>query len=90
VPAESNPIERVERTNTVVVRNPLQEQREGGIRRDPYIMDVDRGRNCYSYGGFGHLAWNCRNQEIVGQMRRIEYRDNLNKVNEKESLVVLN
>jgi len=57
------PIEGVERANTVVVRNLLHGQRggEGGIRRDNYMIDVDRGRNCYSCRGFGHLSWNCRN-----------------------------
>ena len=61
-------IEEIKRTNTVVVRNLLQEQgrRERGIRRNPYAMDVDRGRNCYSCRGFGYLAQNCRRQGIVG------------------------
>jgi len=51
-------MEGMERTNAVVVRNPIQGQVEGrmGMRRDPYAMEVDRGRNCYSCGGFGHLA----------------------------------
>jgi len=59
----SAPIEGVGRTNAVVVRNSLQEQegKGGGIRRDSYIMDVDRGRNCYSCEVFGHLVQNCRN-----------------------------
>ena len=45
-------IEGIERTNTVVVRNPLQEQGGRGeeIRRNSYVIDVDRERNCYSYG----------------------------------------
>ena len=29
-----------------------------------------------NYGGFGHLARNCRNQSIVGQERKIKYEDN--------------
>jgi len=63
----------VERTNAVMVRGPGQ-----GIgapsRRDPYVMEVDRGRNCYACGGFGHLAHHCRNQgERVAEGRRIEY-----------------
>jgi len=35
-------------------------------------MDVDKreNRNCYTYGGFGHLARNCRNR--MGMNRRIE------------------
>jgi len=52
------PIEGIERTNTMVVWNPLQgkEERRGGTRRDLYVIDVDRGRNCYNHRGFSHLA----------------------------------
>ena len=28
-------------------------------------MNVDRGRNCYSYGEFDYIARNYRNREIV-------------------------
>ena len=28
-------------------------------------MNVDRGRNCYSYRGFGYIARNYKNREIV-------------------------
>jgi len=30
-----------------------------------YTVDVDRERNCYSCGGFGHLVRNYKNQKIV-------------------------
>jgi len=55
-------MEGVERTNIVVVRNPLQGQEEKGgeMRKYSYIMNVDRERNYYSYREFGHLARNCR------------------------------
>jgi len=62
------------------------------MRRKPYVIDVDRKRNCYSCGGFGHLVWNCRNQKIISQEKRMEYRDNVNNVSnlkKKENLVVL-
>jgi len=52
---------------------------------------MNRERNCYSCREFGHLARNCKNQSIVDQERRIEYKDNMNNVNnlkEEESLVV--
>ena len=87
-------MKEVERTNMVVVKKPLQEQRGSGegIRRDPYVINVDRRKNCYSYRDFGYLVWNCKNWGIVGQERRIEYRNNLNNTNnleEKESLIAL-
>ena len=48
-------MEGVERTNAVVVKGQGQNT---GIppRRDPFAMEVDRGRNCYACGGFGHMA----------------------------------
>jgi len=42
------PIEEVERTNAIVVRSQEQGQEIGLPRRDPYTMDIDRGRNCYA------------------------------------------
>jgi len=56
-------IKEMKRTNAVVVKNSLQGQRgrEGEIRRNIYIMNIDRERNCYSCGEFGHLMKNCRN-----------------------------
>jgi len=61
--AEPALVEGIERTNVVLVRNPLQGQGEkgGGIKRDLYTIDMGRGRNCYSCGEFGHLVRNCRN-----------------------------
>jgi len=45
-------------------------------------MEMDRSnRNCYSCGGFGHLARNYRNRRIenrIGEGRRLEYRGNEN------------
>ena len=67
------PMEGIERTNTVVVR-------ESGVgggqnmgvppRQNPFAMEVDWGRNCYACGGFGHMACNCRNRGRI--MRRVE------------------
>jgi len=68
------PMEGVERTNAVVVRGTGQGM---GVppRRDPYAMEVDRGRNCYACRGFGHMARHCRNRRrgrpIEG--KRMEY-----------------
>ena len=45
-------------------------------RRDPFTMEIDRGRNCFACGGFGHIARHCRNWGMrgrVGENRRIEY-----------------
>ena len=67
-------------------------------RKDPYAMEVDRGRNCYACGGFGHIACHCRNQgrEMIAEGRRLEYegrREGLyeykNHLKEKENLETL-
>ena len=94
------PMEGVKRTNVVVVRG--QEQSAGiPPRRDSYAMEVDRGRNCYACGGFGHMAHNCRNWGQRGRVtenRRVEYgRGRIeeitnfgNNLKEEENLELLN
>jgi len=76
VPTGPALIERVERTNMVMV---CPNQRVRFAQCNPYTMDVDRGnRNCYSYRGFGHLARNCRNRGIGNRNeegKRLEYRN---------------
>ena len=69
------PIEGIERTNVVVVRGLGAGIGQGtGVppRQDSYAMEVDRERNCYAYGGFGHMARHCRNRRRLMQRRRIE------------------
>ena len=79
------PMEGIERTNAVVVRGAGQ---GAGVppRRDPFAMDIDRGRNCYACGGFGHMARHCRNRERRGRVaeeRRLEYgRGGIEGINE--------
>ena len=73
------PMEGVERTNMVVVKG--SGQGLGTPRWDPYAREMDRreNRNCYNYGGFGHLAKNCRNRRTgnrIGEERRLEYGGN--------------
>jgi len=91
-------MERIERTNTVVVRGAGQGQGMGVPPKwDPYAMEVDRGRNCYTCGGFGNMACHCRNKGRVMQEKRVEYsggrieevndhRDNLKGVENLELL----
>ena len=43
----------------------------GAPKRDPYAMEVDRGRNCYVCRGFGHMVHHYRNR---GRGRAIERR----------------
>jgi len=92
------PMEGVERTNAVVVRE--QGQSAGTPpRRDPYAMEVDRGRNCYACGGFGYMACHCRNRGRGRPMdgRRVEYGggqieeifDNANNLKEGGNLELL-
>ena len=67
------PMEGVERTNVVVMRGSgvgVGQSMGTPPRWDPYAMEVDRGRNCYACGGFGHMARNCKNRGRV--MRRVE------------------
>ena len=86
------PMKGVERTNVVIVRE--TEQMMGAPpRRDPYVMEVDRGRNCYACGGFGHMAHHCRNRRRVTEGRRLEFKGNyehLNSLKEEENLESLN
>ncbi len=53
-------------------------------------MDVDKkmNGNCYACGCFGHIAKNCRNQE-VGINRQIEVDQN-NNLKEERDLIVFN
>ena len=70
------PMEGIERTNAVVIRGQGQGQSTGvPLRRDPFAMEVDRGRNCYACGGFRHMARNCRHRGRGRPMdgRRVEY-----------------
>ena len=96
------PMEGVERTNAVVVRGSGVGQSGGAPpRRDPFAMEVDRGRNCYACGGFGHMAHNCRNRGQRGRVtenRRVEYGGGRieeitnfgNNLKEEENLELLN
>ena len=49
------------------------QQRAGFPQKNPYAIDMDRreNRNCYTCGGFGHLARNCRNRGI-GMNKRMK------------------
>ena len=73
------PMEGVERTNVVVVRGSGQgagQSMGAPPRRDPFAIEVDRGRNCYACGGFGHIARYCRTWGQRGRIvdnRRVEY-----------------
>ena len=75
---ELAPMEGIERTNAVVVRGlGAGAGQNVGVppRWDSYAMEVDRGRNCYACGGFGHMAHYCRNRGRGRPMdrRRVEY-----------------
>jgi len=95
-------MEGVERTNAVVVRGQGVGQSAGvPPRRDPYAMEIDRGRNCYACRGFGHMARNCRNRGQRGRVaenRRVEYGGGrieeimniMNNLKENENLELLN
>ena len=94
------PMEGVERTNAIGVREQGQEQDTGAPRRDPYAMEVDRRRNCYACGGFWHMACHCRNRGRRRPMkgRRVdngrgrieEIYDNVNNLKGVENLELFN
>jgi len=98
-----DPMEGIERTNAVVVRGQGQGAGQGAevsLRQDLYAMEVDRERNCYACGGFGHMARHCRNRRRGRPMegRRVEYSggrieeiyDNANHLKGVENLELLN
>ncbi len=81
----------------------VREQGQGAgfsPRRDPYMMEIDRGRNCYACRGFGHMARHCRNRERrrLTEGKRVEYDegrieeifDNSNNLKGGENLELLN
>ena len=68
----------VEKTDVVMV---CPQQRVGVVQRNSYTMDVDRGRNCYTCGEFGHMFQHCRNrgtENRIGKGRRLEYKSREN------------
>jgi len=89
----------VERTDVVMV---LPQQKVRFAQRNPYTMDVNRERNYYTCGGFGHMAWHCRNRRVgnkIGEGRRLEYKrrerlegnnGQMNNLKEEENLEFLN
>jgi len=67
-------MEGIKRTNVVMVQ---PQQRIGLAQCNPYSMEIDRGRNCYTCRGFGHMAWHCQNRGQRGGVvegRRLVYR----------------
>jgi len=77
-------MEGVKQMNVVVVRGLVQ--KIGISKRDPYAMEIDRGRNCYICGGFGHMVHYCRNwgRRRVVEERRVEYKEKRIKGNIKQ------
>ena len=97
-------MEGIERTNVMVVRRTgarVGQSMGAPPRRDPFAMEVDQERNCYTCEGFGHMARNCRNQgqrRRVAENRRVEYGGGRieeimnfqNNLKEEENLELLN
>ena len=74
----------------------LGQEMGAALKRDSYAMEMDRGRNCYTCGRFGHMAQYYRNRGRgrVADRRRLEYEEerfegnyeHLNNLKEKENL----
>jgi len=86
-------MEGVERTNAVVLRGAGQGIRVP-FRRDPFAIEIDRGRNCYACRRFRHMACHCRNKGRGMQGRRVEiegrFEGNIEQIKEVENLEALN
>ena len=87
-------IEGVERTNMLMMHS---NQRAEFAQCNLYAMDVNQeNRNCYSCGGFGYLARNCRNRRTgnkIEEGRRLEYGQGNNEqsnLNGEGNLIVFN
>ena len=66
-------IKGVERTNVIAVQE--QKQRMEAPRRNPYVIEMDRGRNCYTCGEFGHMAHHYRKRGRAMEEKRVEYEE---------------
>ena len=59
VTTEPTPMEGVERIKAVMV---YPQQKIGVVQRNPYVMEVDKGRSCYACGGSMYIAQHCKNR----------------------------
>ena len=76
----------------------LNQQARFMSRHNLYVIDVDKDKNCYNCGSFGHIMRNCKSQNIVKRGRKLEYRENENNrqkmienkqnSNREESLII--
>jgi len=85
-------MEGVEQTNAVMIRG-LEQEIGASLRRDSYAIEIDRGRNCYTCGRFGHLAQHCRNRKRVAERRKLRYEGLYkyeNNLKEEKNLGTLN
>jgi len=67
-------MEGVERMNVVII---YPQQREEVAQRNPYAIEVDRGRNYYACGRFRHMAQHYRNRGgriRIGDGKRLKYK----------------
>jgi len=75
VPAVPALMERVKRTNVIIINS--QQQQIGFVPRyNPYTIEIDYEKDCYSCRGFGYIAKNYKNRRIVEQGKRINYKNN--------------
>ena len=77
-------MEEVERIEAVMVHS---QQKARFAQRNPYAIDVNRGRNCYACEGFGHLTRHYRNRRMGMNRRMEQVEDNSNNLNGDRGLI---
>ena len=59
-------IEEVEKKHNGNQKFPAGTKRKKGeMRRNTYVMVINKKRRYFNYGEFGHIICHCRNQEVI-------------------------
>ena len=53
------------------------------MRRNYYVLNIDKKRRYFSCENFEHIAYYYKNQENIGNGKRISYRNSRSNINMK-------